>query len=157
MAPPCSLLIIGYGNELRGDDAVGPRVARAVDELQLTSVRILALHQLAPELAADLSEVDIVIFIDACCDKITVQLDQIDVSSRALRAVETHSCSPVTLLSLVGILYGKHPQTWLLQIPATSFDIGDPLSGAAYDGCRRALEILEQFITVYQQSCTRSV
>jgi Ni,Fe-hydrogenase maturation factor len=25
-----SVLVIGYGNELRGDDAAGPRVARAV-------------------------------------------------------------------------------------------------------------------------------
>ena len=26
----CSILVIGYGNELRGDDAVGLRVARMV-------------------------------------------------------------------------------------------------------------------------------
>ena len=29
------LLVIGYGNTLRGDDGVGPRVAEAVEKLNL--------------------------------------------------------------------------------------------------------------------------
>jgi len=45
------ILLIGYGNELRGDDAIGPLVARALAELRLPGTQVLALTQLTPELA----------------------------------------------------------------------------------------------------------
>lgn len=32
-------LVIGYGNELQGDDAVGPRVAEIVASWQLTAIK----------------------------------------------------------------------------------------------------------------------
>ena len=59
------LLVIGYGNELRGDDGVGPRVARAVSDWRLPGVTALAVHQLAPELAEPLSLSDAAVFVDA--------------------------------------------------------------------------------------------
>jgi hydrogenase maturation protease len=46
------LLVIGYGNELRSDDGVGPRVARAVAEWRLPGVEAIAVHQLTLELCA---------------------------------------------------------------------------------------------------------
>jgi Ni,Fe-hydrogenase maturation factor len=49
-----AILVIGYGNELRGDDAIGQWVARAV-----------AAHQLTPELAEDLAHTDYAVFVDA--------------------------------------------------------------------------------------------
>lgn len=58
-------LVIGYGNELRGDDGVGPKVAEAVEAWKLAGVSVLALRQLTPELAADLAVVRRVIFVDA--------------------------------------------------------------------------------------------
>ena len=61
-------LVIGYGNELRGDDAVGPEVARCVAEWRRPEVVGIAVHQLTPELAVALSEVAVVIFVDACAD-----------------------------------------------------------------------------------------
>jgi hypothetical protein len=45
------LLVIGYGNSLRRDDGVGPRVAEAVEALQLPGVRTLTCQLLTPEFA----------------------------------------------------------------------------------------------------------
>ena len=59
-------LIIGYGNELCGDDAVGPWVARAVAEWQLPAVKSLAVPQLTPELTTELAKTNYVMFVDAC-------------------------------------------------------------------------------------------
>jgi hypothetical protein len=59
------ILLIGYGNELRGDDGVGPYVAREIDRRDLPGVRTFALHQLAPELAEEIAGADGVIFVDA--------------------------------------------------------------------------------------------
>src|ERR1043165_3956952 len=59
------LLVIGYGNELRGDDAAGPEVARSIAELQLPGVEVLVRPILTPELADNVAQAATVIFVDA--------------------------------------------------------------------------------------------
>ena len=153
----CSFLIIGYGNELRGDDGVGPRVAMTVADWRLPSVKSLAVHQLTPELAAIIAESDYVIFVDAnhkCCAQ-TVQISPV-VVSRTLSAlypspVLAHHCEPSPLLTLTHMLYGRHPQAWLLQIPAECFEMGKSISDTAHQGIDRALRTIEQFFTTYLQ------
>ena len=58
-------LVIGYGNTLRTDDAVGPRAADVVRSWSLPGVTALAITQLTPELAELLSAVRLAIFVDA--------------------------------------------------------------------------------------------
>ena len=62
---PADALVIGYGNTLRGDDGIGPAVAEAVAALGLPGVRVIVAHQLTPELAADLADAQLVVFVDA--------------------------------------------------------------------------------------------
>lgn len=45
------ILIVGYGNPIRGDDGVGQAVITEVEQWNLTNVRSLSLHQLTPEVA----------------------------------------------------------------------------------------------------------
>jgi hydrogenase maturation protease len=59
------VVVIGYGNEVRGDDGVGPRVARVVAGWQLPHVKALAVHQLLPELVESFAEASAVVFVDA--------------------------------------------------------------------------------------------
>ncbi len=61
-------LIIGYGNEIRGDDAVGPRIAALVNDWKLPAVTALAVHQLPPELAEPIAAAQQVVFVDASAD-----------------------------------------------------------------------------------------
>ena len=62
-------LVIGYGNTLRGDDAVGQVVARALaGEAAIEGVEVIACHQLMPELAECIDAADLVVFIDAAAD-----------------------------------------------------------------------------------------
>ena len=68
---PASLLVIGYGNTLRRDDGVGPKLADAVAALGLTGVRTLACALLTPELAEAVSQAQRVIFVDAAVDSNT--------------------------------------------------------------------------------------
>jgi hydrogenase maturation protease len=63
-----NLLVIGYGNTLRGDDGVGPRVAEAVRALRLPGVSTLVCQMLTPEHAAPISLAQTVIFVDAAVD-----------------------------------------------------------------------------------------
>src|ERR1035441_10847597 len=74
---PAGLLVIGYGNTLRRDDGVGPRVADAVAALALPGVHALACPLLTPELADPVSRARVAIFVDAAVDAPReVQLDR---------------------------------------------------------------------------------
>jgi Ni,Fe-hydrogenase maturation factor len=60
-----SALVIGYGNDLRGDDAAGPRVAELIGARELPGVRAIASRQLTPDLAEQLARADLAVFVDA--------------------------------------------------------------------------------------------
>ncbi len=63
--PSSLVLVIGYGNELRGDDGIGPHVVSELAALELPGVLTRIVHQLLPELAAELADTCLVIFVDA--------------------------------------------------------------------------------------------
>src|SRR5262245_46508216 len=62
------LLVIGYGNVLRSDDGVGPKVAEAIGAMALPQVEILTCDLLTPELAEPISRAVKVVFVDAAVD-----------------------------------------------------------------------------------------
>src|SRR5690606_3268607 len=99
-------LVIGYGNEWRADDGVGPEVARRIGRLGMPGVRVLSVHQLTPELAEDLSAVDRAVFIDACLEHQDEGLAIQSLAADDDGTLSTHVCHPRALLVLAGILYG---------------------------------------------------
>ena len=63
---PARVLVIGYGNALRADDGVGWHAAGLLaDDPRLVGATVMALHQLAPELALDLSAATLAVLVDA--------------------------------------------------------------------------------------------
>ncbi|HUB66906.1 MAG TPA: hydrogenase maturation protease [Candidatus Methylacidiphilales bacterium] len=60
------ILVIGYGNPLRGDDGIGREVvADLAERFTDPEVSILTVHQLTPELSEPIHRSDLVIFVDA--------------------------------------------------------------------------------------------
>ena len=122
-------LIIGIGNPLRNDDGLGWNLASELSsELQRDDVRVLATHQLMPELSELVSRADRVLFIDAARigDPGTLRCQK--VLPVALAARHSHALSPATLLSMAERVYGRCPAAYLLTIAGDSFDIGESLS-----------------------------
>jgi hydrogenase maturation protease len=119
---------VGYGNSLRGDDAVGPYVAARLGGM--------VIQQLVPELAERLAGQRLVVFIDARRDLEpgAVEILPIDTAS-----VMTHSCSPGYLMRLVREVYGRAPQAFMVGIGGKAFEWGAPLSVAARMGGRQAI------------------
>jgi hydrogenase maturation protease len=139
-----SVLVIGYGNELRRDDALGPKVASAVEARNLPGVRVITCHQLTLELAEPMSQVETVIFIDAAVSLAAVQVTPL--SPRLLPQVRAHSSDPASLLSLAHSLFGRAPQAWSIALPAFDMDFGEGLSSRAEDSMRAGLEAFERLI-----------
>jgi hydrogenase maturation protease len=120
------LLVIGYGNELRGDDGAGPRVARAVADWGDPEVKALAVHQVAPELAAELAEAERVVFVDAAVDAGAVCWRHVPAAAGPVSL--GHTSDPGWLLALAQALDGRAPAAWLVTIPAGRLGFGDILS-----------------------------
>jgi hydrogenase maturation protease len=142
------VLVIGYGNTLRGDDRVGYQVAENVAEWQLSQVRSIAVHQLLPELAADIAEVDLVIFVDAVVtvDPVKPDITITPIVAGGAENFSTHILTPQLLLGLSQKLYAATPDAYLLTIPAIDFTLGANLSSIANTGKDLALEYLKSWL-----------
>ena len=137
--PPHGLLIIGYGNTLRQDDGVGPKVAEAVAALAIPGVRTLACPLLTPELAEAISQARLVIFVDAAVDAPReVQLRKLAPADTS--QVMAHAASPATVLALARDVFGHTPGAWLITVPVENLGIGDELSPLAWRGFERAVQ-----------------
>ena len=140
LSEPAGLLVIGYGNELRGDDAVGPRVAIEVAGWKREGLRTMACHQLTPELADPIAAAGRVIFVDATVASVgEVSMCEIGPASPS-PAIMTHVVDPQTLLRLAKQVFGRCPQAWWLTVPVENLDFGEKLSPLAQRGLQQALE-----------------
>lgn len=124
-----SVLVIGYGNRLRGDDGVGVAAAEQLNQmLQNNRTRVLACQQLTPELASEISKADRVIIIDAAKGETPGQITVSKIEPDNDSSTFTHELRPSTLLACAQELYGKHPATFLVSVTGYSFDFSDELS-----------------------------
>ena len=139
-----NLLVIGYGNELRGDDGVGPAVARAVEGWALPGVSALASHGLTPELAEPMSRADVVVFVDA---RISNDVEWTELTPGPAPRLG-HASEPCWLLTLAQAIDGRAASAWLVTIPATALDFGEGLSGRAAEGMALALERIRELAEV---------
>ncbi len=145
--------VIGYGNELRGDDALGPLVANTVERWQQPNVQALAVHQLTPELAALLATVDEVIFVDARPVEYvyndTPPLVEVWPLGPGVPATSLgHTGDPRALLALTVAIYGHCPTAWLVAIPGSNFNLGTGLSPLACKGVDQALARIKMLIQI---------
>ena len=142
MHPVSKLLVLGYGNTLRGDDGVGPRVAEAIADLHLANVEILSCPQLTPELAEPVSCAQLVIFVDAAIDPPRrVQLRRLSAADST--QVMAHATNPRTILALARDVFDCLPEAWWLTIPIEQTGPGEELSPLADRGCSRAIKIIQ--------------
>ena len=151
-------LVIGYGNTLRGDDGVGPRVAEAVEELHLPGVRTLTCQLLTPEFADPIARARRVIFVDAeIVAGYTLQVAGSESSNvqpstcnfqpirwRKLEPGETsqlmaHAADPRTMLALARDVFGHAPEAWWLTIPAIHLGFGMDYSPETEAGFHTAM------------------
>ncbi len=132
------LLVIGYGNTLRSDDGVGPKVAEAIAALNLAGVATLVCDLLTPELADVISRAGTVIFIDAAVDSPkTVQMRELEPAESS--QIMAHAADPRTMLALARDVFGHAPKAWWLTIPISNTGIGEELSPFARSGMRQAI------------------
>lgn len=126
-------LIIGYGNMLRGDDAVGCRAAHELEQLFRNDpdVEVIASQQLTPEMADDVARCGLVLFLDAATGERPGTLRRTRVAPQPGPGGFTHQFTPSSLLSAVEQLYGDVPEAMSITLAGWSFEISNRLSPEA--------------------------
>jgi hydrogenase maturation protease len=149
------IVVIGYGNALRADDGVGPRVAMATSTWGLPGLASLAVYQLTPELAEPLSTADLAILVDARLGGgRAVEVLPLEPSQPG--GMSGHVSDPRSLLALTLAIYGRRPRAYLVSVPAADFSLGEGLSETALRGAGDALERIAALIEAEGTRCTGS-
>jgi hydrogenase maturation protease len=134
--------VIGYGNTLRGDDGVGQHVAREAAAQGWPDVRSIAATQLTPELAAEIAQAQLAIFVDAVEGIAKQGVQAMDISAQTSSQAMTHHATPQGLLAMAQALYGACPRAVLVSVPGVNFELGEDLSSVALQGAELALRLI---------------
>jgi hydrogenase maturation protease len=134
------LLVVGIGSELRCDDGVGRHVAAHVAAHGAVDVEVLGVHQLTPELAADLEGRELVVFVDAAVDVDTVTVRRV---SPAAASASTHHLDPAALLRLADVLGWAPRRALAVHVPAHDLRLGTELSPRGRTVAARAIEVVD--------------
>lgn len=140
---PRGLLVVAYGNELRGDDSAAHLVARLLEQDDRFNGTVVAACQLLPELAEAIASHAAVCFVDARVpdDDPTVHVRRIYAEAASAPPLG-HTMTPEQILALTECVAGVSPEAWVLSLPSQSFELGMTLSTVAERGARQAAEII---------------
>ena len=140
------ILIFGWGNPSRGDDALGPLFVERMAAMQHPAVECLTDFQLQVEHALDLKDRQRVLFVDASIDvpapfSVTPILPGKDAS------FTSHAMTPQAILHAYVQLEGRPPPPcWLLAIRSESFELGEAPAPAAELHLAAALKWAENWL-----------
>ncbi len=123
------VLVIGYGNTLRGDDGFGRRAAERLRAIfDDPRIEVLSLHQLTPELMEPVSRAERVIFLDAAAGPVPGEIAATEIGPLDEPGGFTHFSTPGGLLAGALALYGTAPKALLITVTGANFELGETLS-----------------------------
>jgi len=141
------ILIFGYGNLSRGDDALGPLLLEHIEQhCDLTQIELLNDFQLQIEHALDLEHRTLILFVDAsvaCIDNLNFS----QLTATRDKSYTTHAMSPAAVLAVyVSIKKQTPPPCFLLSIKAESMELGEGLSSTAEYNLQQASLFVDRLL-----------
>jgi len=142
------ILVFGWGNPSRGDDALGPLFVERIAALGLSSVSTLQDYQLQIEHALDLAGRQRILFVDAgATTPPPFTISRLALSDEPSAQIFSHALSPLGLLHTFTTFYdAPPPPAFLLEIRGENFALGAPLSAAAQRHLAAALSWAEKWL-----------
>jgi hydrogenase maturation protease len=153
MTPP--VLVFGWGNGSRGDDALGPLfVERLRAELgPRDDIELLDDYQPMVEHALDLRGRSRVLLVDASLDG-AAPFQVSTLRAAADVRIGSHALSPQALLQVYRHLHGHDaPPCTLLAIRGQCFELGAPPSAAARAHLDAALQWARAWLPALREPC----
>jgi hydrogenase maturation protease len=139
------ILIFGYGNLSRGDDALGPLLLEFIEQnLNLSDIEILNDFQLQVEHALDLQNRELVLFVDAAVNQ-SCAFAFSRLRAQRDKSYTTHAISPAAVLQVYESITGQQaPPAFLLSIKGESFELGEGLTVNAEAHLSEACNFIEK-------------
>lgn len=141
------ILVFGYGNLSRGDDALGVLMLQYIEEhFPLKNIDLLTDFQLQIEHALDLENRELIMFVDASIKSdVTFEFTRLQ-PVRDLSHT-THAMSPAAILDTYQTIKKQTPPPcFLLAIGAESFELGEDLGGKARYNFKQACEFIDSLL-----------
>lgn len=140
------VLLLGYGNPSRGDDALGVLLLEQLPAACLQAVELLTDFQLQIEHALDLKNRQLVLFADASVSNskpiVFSQLQPLFDNSYT-----THAMNPAAIMQVYqDIEKTAPPPCFLLTMQAVQFELGDGLSEIAQNSLQEAIIFVEKLL-----------
>lgn len=144
-AEPDRILVLGYGNPGRQDDGLGPAIAEEIEALDLPGVTVEVDYQLAIEAAAELSEQERVLFVDAAVDgPEPFQVRKLQPAS--VISFTSHSVKPESILAICQDTFGYLPEALLIGVRGYRFEPAEALTVEAQANKRLALDFIKTLL-----------
>ncbi len=127
------VLVIAFGNPMRGDDGLAWHAAAALEKkFSVSQIEIVRVHQLTPELAEIVSRCDGVIFVDAASggDAPPGEIHYTAIELPQDAPHFSHGLSPHAVMALARQLFGANPRAFSVALTGQRFDHGESLSPA---------------------------
>jgi hydrogenase maturation protease len=138
------ILLICYGNPLRGDDGTGWEIARDWQGGTVPAhIRVEVRQQLTIELAAPISRAGRVVFVDARTTGYPGEIScvRLDPAESPI-SPWAHAVHPGMLLALSRKIYGRVPEAVVCSVTGLCVALGAPMSSEV----RRALPALSALV-----------
>jgi len=144
-----AILIFGYGNPGRGDDALGPDVVDAIEGAGLAYgesplAETQTDMQLQVEHITDLEGRERILFVDAdvsCSEPYVFTTLEPEKDG----SYTSHAMTPGALLHAYKKVYGADsPPSYMLRIRGYNFELGDPMGEKAAANLAAAIELVKK-------------
>lgn len=141
------ILIFGYGNLSRGDDALGVLMLQNIEaHFSLENIDLLTDFQLQIEHALDLENRELVVFVDASVKgEMAFEFTQL----QPIRDFShtTHAMSPAAILDTYQTIKKEMPPPcFLLAISAERFELGEDLGDKATQNLAKACDFMDALL-----------
>ena len=140
------VLVLGYGNPGRQDDGLGPAAAAEIGKLDWPGVTACDNYQLVIEDAVEISEHDVVWFVDAARSG-AEPYEVRPLSPAADIAFTSHLVKPEALLAIADLYYGKSPEAYLVGIRGYEFEFLEGLTDRARANLAQAMMLIRRRIS----------
>ena len=149
MKTDSGILLIGIGNNCRGDDGLGWKFLEEIESSGYDFIEREFRYQLQVEDAALISEYDVVVFVDATYEKLSNGFEVRPCIAADNAFFSTHAQAPGAILHLTHSLYKKFPKAYVLAISGETWELETKLSDGAGRNLQAAVSYFtEQFLPI---------
>lgn len=139
------LVILGVGNDSKGDDGLGWAFLDALEDNPEISARLIHRYQLQPEDAAEIAEARWVVFVDASKEMLEDGFLWESCLPERQPVVHSHWLPPSAVLGLTLEIRETYPEAFVMAIYGEQWELGQGLSPGARQRLRDALSFFREW------------